>query len=129
MKEGVEKEEDRRSTNDEHDATLVKVTARKRLPYRIECRSRQAEDYLNRHRGPRREEAEVETATTTRRRRWGRGREGRLSEAMIFICRAFGEPVAAIRNIPLRVRGRNAPDAIDSLRPSIGIRGAHRNRN
>lgn len=112
----------------EHDATLVRATARKRLPYRIECRSRQAEDYLNRHRGPRREEAGEETATTKTTAEKEK-EERACNEVMIFICRAFGEPVAATRNIPLRVRGRNAPDAIDSLRPSVGIRGARRNRN
>lgn len=55
--------------------------------------------------------------------------EGRVRDQVVFICRAFGEPVAATRNIPLRVRGRNAPDAIDSLRSSAGIRRARRNRN
>jgi len=59
--EGGARGDNRRSTNEEHDATLIEATARKRLPYGIECRSRQAEDYLNRHRGPRREEAGEET--------------------------------------------------------------------
>lgn len=119
------KGKDRRSTNEEHDATLVKATARKKLPYRIECPSRQAEDYLNRHRGPRREEAGEEATTMAEKE----DEEERARNEVVFICRAFGEPVAATRNIPLRVRRRNAPDAIDSLRPSAGIRRARRNRN
>jgi len=56
-------------TDEEHDATLVKATAKKRLPCRTECRSRQAEDYLNRLCGPKREGAEKETRRQLRRRR------------------------------------------------------------
>lgn len=101
---------------EEHDATLVKATVKKRLPCRTECRSRQAEDYLNRFCRPKREGVEEET----KQRRRGHNE-------LVFIRRAFGEPVAT-SNIPSRVWERNAPDAIDFLQPSIGIHGArHRN--
>jgi hypothetical protein len=103
------------------DATLVKATAKKTLPCRAKCRSRQAEDYLNRLRGLRRERAGENTTAEEE--------EERARNEVVFIRRAFEEPLAAIRNIPLRVRGRNAPDTIDFLRPSVGIRGARRNKN
>jgi len=63
-----------------------------------------------------------------RSRRGDETEEKRTHNELVFIRRAFGEPVAATRNIPPRVCGQNAPDAIDFLQPSIGIHGArHRN--
>lgn len=67
--EGGAGAKDRWCTDVEHDVTLVKATAKKRLPCRTEWRSRQAEDYLNRLRGPKREGAEEETRWQLRRRR------------------------------------------------------------
>lgn len=59
----------------------------KRLPCRTECRSRQAEDYLNRLRGPKREGAEEETRRRLRRRR---GPATRVDIYMSCLWRASG---------------------------------------
>lgn len=101
---------------------MVKVTAKKRLPCRIECRSRQAEDYLNRLRGAKEGKKQGGGMTVEE--------EERARNEVVFIRRAFGEPVAATRNIPLRVRGRNVCRMpLIFFGPSVGIRGARRKRN
>lgn len=119
--EGGMRGDNRWSTNEERDATLVEATARKRLPYGIECRSRQAEDYLNRHRGPRREETGEEMTMAEEE-------EGRVCNQVVFIS-CLWRTSGRDQEHPSSVRGRNAPDAIDSLRPSAGIRRPRRNRN